>query len=210
MRDRRHRRPCCLSWSSRLFRVLICARLSGSLGSPSPLCSCRFRLSWRYPPFAVRRLLALAASSPRELRSPSESFRLVSAVGVPTASAFLGVHGPSSRHHQQASMPRESQLPVPFRPRRFSRPRRLSPPTGSWVCFTPQPRPGFALQGFCLASSRADSSSSLSCPLVVGADSLTVLPPPPRTVVSTSGLCSTRESVVTAPAINRCDDSIPS
>jgi len=73
MPDRRHRRPCCLSWSSLLFRVLICVRLPGSLGSLGPVCRRRFRRDCRYPPLAVRRLLALAASSPRELRSPSES-----------------------------------------------------------------------------------------------------------------------------------------
>jgi hypothetical protein len=44
-------------------------------------------------------------------------------------------------------VPRGSQASLPFRPRRFSRPRRLAPLPGSWVCFTPQPRPGFALQG---------------------------------------------------------------
>jgi hypothetical protein len=63
--------------------------------------------------------------------------------------------GPSSRHHRAASVPRGSQPSLPFRPRRFSRPRRLSPPPGLWVYFTPQPRPGFALQGFSLASSRS-------------------------------------------------------
>ena len=73
MHNRRHQRPCCLSWSSRLFRVLICVRLPGSLGSPGPVCRRRFRRDCRFPPLAVRRLLALAASSPRELRSPSES-----------------------------------------------------------------------------------------------------------------------------------------
>jgi len=73
MRDRRHRRPCCLSWSSRLFRVLICARLPGSLGSLGPVCRRCFQRDCRFPPRAVRRLLTLTASSPRELRSPSES-----------------------------------------------------------------------------------------------------------------------------------------
>jgi hypothetical protein len=106
-------------------------------------------------------------------------------------------------------MPRGSQASVPFRPRRFSRPRRLSPPLGSWVYFTPQPRPGFALQGFFLASSSVTSSVT-PCPLAVGAESLTVLPLPPRLDVSSSGLCSTRESVAVASAINRRDDSIPS
>jgi len=49
-------------------------------------------------------------------------------------------------------------LPPPFRPRRFSRPRRFRPPPASWVCFTPLPRPGFALQGFSLSHSRPTSS----------------------------------------------------
>jgi len=37
---------------------------------------------------------------------------------------------------------------VPFRPRRFSRPRRFPPRLALWVYFTPLPRPGFSLQGF--------------------------------------------------------------
>ena len=72
----------------------------------------------------------------------------MSAVGVATAGAFHGARVPSSRRHRAASVPRGSHAPQPFRPRRFSRPRRLAPPPGSWVCFTPLPRPGFALQGF--------------------------------------------------------------
>lgn len=40
-----------------------------------------------------------------------------------------------------------SQADATFRPRRFSRPRRVTPPRALWVCFTPQPRPGFSLQG---------------------------------------------------------------
>jgi len=35
-----------------------------------------------------------------------------------------------------------------FRPRRFSRPRRFPPPLALRICFIPQPRPGFSLQGF--------------------------------------------------------------
>jgi len=38
--------------------------------------------------------------------------------------------------------------PKPFRPWRFSRLRRFPPPPALWVYFTPQPRPGFSLQGF--------------------------------------------------------------
>jgi len=81
--------------------------------------------------------------------------------------------GPSSRHDRPASVQRESQLPPPFRPRRFTRPRRFSPPAGSWVYFTPLPRPGFALQGISLAHSRNISSmlralSSLAPPRCLG------------------------------------------
>jgi hypothetical protein len=57
-------------------------------------------------------------------------------------------------------------LPPPFRPRRFSRPRRFAPPPALWVCFTPQPRPGFALQGFSLSHSRATSSVVRALPSV--------------------------------------------
>jgi len=46
----------------------------------------------------------------------------------------------------------------PFRPRRFSRPRRFDPRLALWVYFTPQPRPGFTLQGFSLQRSRITSS----------------------------------------------------
>jgi hypothetical protein len=52
---------------------LICERLPGSLGSLGPVCRRCFQRDCRFPPLAVRRLLALTASSPRELRSPSES-----------------------------------------------------------------------------------------------------------------------------------------
>jgi len=56
------------------------------------------------------------------------------------------------------------RLPKPalFRPRRFSRPRRLAPPRTLRVYFTPQPRPGFALQGFSLVRSRTGSSPAVA------------------------------------------------
>jgi len=49
-------------------------------------------------------------------------------------------------------------FPSPFRPRRFSRPRRLTPPPALRVYFTPLPRPGFSLQGVPLSHSRSTSS----------------------------------------------------
>ena len=58
-------------------------------------------------------------------------------------------------------------LPSPCRPRRFSRPRRFTPPHTLWVYFTPLPRPGFSLQGLSLMHSRK-RLVDVSCPLVVG------------------------------------------
>jgi hypothetical protein len=54
--------------------------------------------------------------------------------------------------------------PARFRPRRFSRPRRLAPPCTLRVYFTPQPRSGFALQG--VSPSTGRTSSSLAVALV--------------------------------------------
>jgi hypothetical protein len=56
----------------------------------------------------------------------------------------------SLRSPPHASIPK----PAKFRPRSFSLPRRLSPPPALQVYFTPQPRPGFTLQGFPLLRSR--------------------------------------------------------
>lgn len=54
--------------------------------------------------------------------------------------------------------------PNSFRPQRFSRSRRFSPLLILWVCFIPQPRPGFALQGVSPPLSRSTSSVAVpSC-----------------------------------------------
>jgi hypothetical protein len=48
--------------------------------------------------------------------------------------------------------------PATFRPQVFSTSRRLAPPAASRVYCTPQPRPGFSVQGFLPIRSRPDSS----------------------------------------------------
>jgi hypothetical protein len=210
MRDRRHRRPCCLSWSSRLFRVLICARLPGVLGSPVPVCPRRFRRDYRCLPRAVRRLLTLTASSPRELRSPSECSVSSPPWLFPAPAPSMGFTVPlRDITGQRPCSGNPSSRGLSVRGVSHAPDGFLRHPARGFVsphCHVQ----GSLFRGCCLASSRADSSSSLSCPLVVGAAPLTMLPSPPRTVVSTSGLCSTRESVAAASAINRCAGSIPS
>jgi hypothetical protein len=111
-------------------------------GSPSRLCCGR-----RPPSLSLRvHPLVRFASSP-ESNELSPACRLSAPGSFPEVPALLaastaGVH---SRRHPK---------PTPFRPRRFARPRRLSPPSALRVCFTPQPRPGFALQGLSLSHSR--------------------------------------------------------
>ena len=210
MRDRRHRRPCCLSWSSRLFRVLMCARLPGSLGSPGPVCPRCFQRDCRSPPLAVRRSLALTVSSPRELRSPPESSVSCPPSVSPPPAPSMGFTVPLRDI--------TGRRPCPENPssRRLSVRGVFHAPDG----FLRHPARGFVsphchvqglpFRGFpsrAAAPTRRRRSHAL---LPLAADPLTMLPPPPRTVVSTPGLCSTRESVAAAPAINRCDDSIPS
>jgi hypothetical protein len=107
--------------------------------------------------------------------SPTEFLASLPARRLPAPSTFLGVSCPI------AAQPAESTYTVPgfhqaprrghpkptsFRPRRFSRPRRLPPPLTLRVYFAPQPRPGFALQGFPLGCSRTNSSLAC-CPLNV-------------------------------------------
>jgi hypothetical protein len=139
---------------------------SGSKGhwvpfSPPPLSSFPMKSS-RLLPDTVPCLLALTGSSSRTLYA---SARVPSASSLPHASrcgapslGFRALFATSASGIVAMGVP----LPNAFRPRRFSRPRRFQPPPASRVCFTPQPRPGFTLQGFCLASSRTISSMAVA------------------------------------------------
>lgn len=73
--------------------------------------------------------------------------------------------GPASRRQSGAIMRRASS-PSPARPRRFSRPRRFPALSTLWVYFAPQPRTGFALQGF-VPPAQPLQLVAESCPLVV-------------------------------------------
>jgi hypothetical protein len=104
--------------------------------------------------------------------------------GLPSlfAASIGGVH---SRGHP---------VPASFRPRRFARPRRFPPPPTLRVYFTPQPRPGFALQGVPLARSRAGSSPAGAL-LSFAPLPCRRLPDSARKRRPPSGLFSARESV---------------
>jgi hypothetical protein len=93
-------------------------------------CENRFILSGASAPLQRQLIISLPAK-----RAPPMGFR------------------PSSQHQQRVSTRREVPRLATFRPRRFSRPRRLTPPTALRVYFTPQPRTGFTLQGFSLSHS---------------------------------------------------------
>jgi len=145
---------------------IVNVRLAEPLGSPHPRRPRRFRRDPRFPPYAVPRLLALTGSSPRELRSSSESSAShppslspapapslglrslfatsptgVRATGIPTPAAF-----PSSAFRTPATVCSACRLVGLFHPTAASRVR----PSGNF----PRAQPSRFV--------------SVSCPLVVG------------------------------------------
>lgn len=104
------------------------------------------------------------------------------------------VRNPSSRQKPMAST-REHGFPTSrtaFRPRRFSRPRRFTPPPALWVYFAPQPRTGFSLQGVSLPTEPYwITPAAALMPLSTAALQL----PAPDDHASTSRPYSLRESV---------------
>jgi hypothetical protein len=134
---------------------------SGLIGLPAPAGSPRFRRASRYsaarrpPPLTQWVHPLVSYVSPTEFSGPHLPANLSAAstfrgVPFPFATSTCGVH---VREHPKLTS---------FRPRRFSRPRRFAPPPALRVCFTPQPRPGFALQGFPLRRSRTTSSVAVA------------------------------------------------
>jgi len=97
---------------------------------------------------------------------------------------------------------REHPKLASFRPRRFARPRRLAPLPALRVCFTPQPRPGFALQGVSLARSRTSSSPAVA--LMSLARNPCRVAPAPEPRAPPSGPCSSRESVAATRWLRPC------
>jgi len=142
----RHRRGC-LSWGRLRFGVLICNRLvglsvphsrsalavSGGAGGfyrlPSPAQLPR----QVHPPVRFTPLQSTAVPNP-----PRASRRRAPSLGLAFPLRDVSLQRPCN------GVP----IPPPCRPRRFSRPRRFTPPPALWVYFTPQPRPGFPSRGF--------------------------------------------------------------
>ena len=124
-----------------------------------------------------------------------------------TPGASHGVFLPL-RDINRAQLPRGSHTPR-FRPRRFTRPRRLAPPSALRVCFAPLPRPGFSLQGFSLPRSRTASSAAVPSrrcrPLAARG-----CPPAPPAAGPSSGPCSARESVFASMGFSHRPEPIPS
>ena len=96
---------------------------------------------------------------------------------------------------QRRPHPRGIPALASFRPRRFSRPRRFAPPPALRVYFAPQPRPGFALQGF-VPPALPHGLVARRFPRAVGSSRLRPRLPvtAPANRPSTSGLCSALES----------------
>jgi hypothetical protein len=100
----------------------------------------------------------------------------------------LGFRSPSRQQRMESTKRRASHTRLTFRPQRFSRSRRLTPPRALRACFIPQPRPGFALQGFSPLPSQLTSSMSRALMALASFSSRWVAPPLPVPSASTSGL----------------------
>jgi hypothetical protein len=141
---RRHRRVGHLSWDASRSRVFYAAQVQAVWVTCSRPGVRRFRPAlavFRAPPFPTRSRGGFILSCASR---PSRVSRVTAGPAKPGTSP-----GPSSLIATSACgvHTRGRPKPASFRPRRFARPRRLSPPPASRVCFTPLPRPGFALQG---------------------------------------------------------------
>jgi hypothetical protein len=171
---------CCMSRRIELNRFL---RSHGDLtisGGPRGL----FAVTVPRPAFRK------AGSSSRELPSPSETIRLSPARRVATSSACLGVSSLFAMSAPGVHVRQGSQTLPSVRPRRFSRPRRLTPPSALRAYFIPLPRPGFRFRGFLPPIRSADSSPSRpSSPLAPSSYHLAMAPAPGT---STSRVCSDR------------------
>ena len=172
-------------------------RATGSSGSPGLSRRSRFRVArtgFAATPSAGdfhRRVHPLV-----RLRSSPECLELRPPHGSHREAPPMRFRSPS-RHQPTESTGREgAHTLAKFRPRRFSRPRRFPPPTALQVYFTPQPRPGFTLQGFSPSRSRTTIRPPPAL-VPVGASSLPALPPAPEERAPPSGLSSARGSVAT-------------
>jgi len=106
---------------------------------------------------AFRPLQSLSRNCPPSSLAAPSTF-----LGVPCPIAAQSAESTFAEPHFRSAPRRGHPKPASFRPRRFSRPRRLAPPPTSRAYFIPQPRPGFALQGFPLARSRTGSSPAVA------------------------------------------------
>jgi len=135
----------------------------GSLGYLLPPRACGFQQlgglsSVPSPvPLRVRVHPLVSFSSPPEyvlLGHPSDPN--AEALAPNTSQGLVPIRDMSSWSPLSMSIPGSSA----FRPQRFARSRRFPPPNTLRAYFIPQPRPGFALQGFSSLPSRLVSSTS--------------------------------------------------
>jgi hypothetical protein len=157
----RHRHEGHLSWDRAALQSVVRDDVPGSLGSPIPPRRHRFRIAlavFQPSPSAehlrIRLILSCALPSLQSLsnlRRPGSHVRAPS-LGLPPSSR----HQPAESTHASIPSSLRSVLDVSHVLDGFLLHRPLR------VCFTPQPRPGFALQGVSLARSRTSSSPAVA------------------------------------------------
>jgi len=141
-------------------RSIVGNRLAGILGSPLPQSFAVSSGLRGVSPTTVPRSLAKPGSSSHELHASSEPTDTVPPARR-HARSLPGVSAPFATSAGRVAVVKQGSPALPRRrPQGFSPSRRFAPPPALWAYFIPQPRPGFALQGFCLRRSRSASSAS--------------------------------------------------
>jgi hypothetical protein len=145
------------------LQSVVCGEVSGPLGCPIPPWRRRFRpacavfLAPPSPDIVRRRVHPLV-----RLASSSECLEPSSDPCLPAPIAFHEVSFPIATSTDRVHVREPAPKLASFRPRRFARPRRFTPQSVLRVCFTPLPRPGFALQGLSLSHRRTSSSLAVT------------------------------------------------
>jgi hypothetical protein len=206
---RRHRRRCCLSGGSLLYRVLYATDPWAHLVTHARLDLAVSDGKSGFSPVAVPRFLAKAGSSSRELHASSEYCRPEPAPRLPAWSPFLGVRIPSTRHQPGASVRRVS-TPAAFPSSAFLTPSTVCAAPCLVGLFHPTATSRVRPAGVC-ASNTAATPRRRHVPSRRWRRSAVVgYPTTPQPAASPSGPCSVSESVAAPSGFNRRRDPIPS
>jgi hypothetical protein len=139
-----------------VLQSVICAEVRVASGSTRPAIASLFPTDLRgFSSTPAPVLVKVRVHPLRNFASSSENYSVF--IGLPSEDDRTHQHrfcSSSRQQHQESTTDEVPTLRLTFHPQRFSRSRWVTPPSAMWIYFAPQPRAGFALQGFSLPLSR--------------------------------------------------------